>query len=286
METRMDNASLVLEGGGLRCTFTNGILDTFLQESLAFQHTVGVSAGACAAASYISRQKGRNWRVNVELASDPQFMGLRHLILKGSYFNPKFTFQEIPDRLAPFDYTAYFNNPAEADYIATARSTGQSVVFGKDEQKRLGINEVLLASSSIPLLAPAVKLDHDYYFDGGVADSIPVEYALTKRNKAVVILTQPRGYRKGPQGKSRMLRWSLRHYPEFLSTVLQRNERYNDTLALCERLEREGRIFVFAPHPDYLTSRIEPSQEKRGQSYRHGEQTAQMALPKLREFLA
>lgn len=286
MENRSEDTSLVLEGGGLRCTFTNGILDTFLQESLAFQHTVGVSAGACAAASYISRQKGRNWRVNVELASDPQFMGLRHLLLQGSYFNPKFTFQEIPDRLAPFDYTTYYSNPAEADYIATARSTGQSVVFNKDEQKRLGINEVLLASSSIPLLAPAVKLDNDYYFDGGVADSIPVEYALTKRNKAVVVLTQPRGYRKGPQGKSRMLRWSLRHYPEFLSTVLQRNERYNDTLALCERLEREGRIFVFAPEPAFVTSRTEPSQEMRGRSYRHGEQAALVALPHLREFLA
>lgn len=286
METQVTKTSLVLEGGGLRCTFTNGILDTFLQESLAFQHTVGVSAGACAAASYISRQKGRNWRVNVELASDPQFMGLRHLLLKGSYFNPQFTFKEIPDKLAPFDYSTYFANPAEAEYIATSRSTGKSVLFDKNAQKQLGINNVLLASSSIPMLAPAVPLGDDFFFDGGVADSIPVDYALTKSNKAVVVLTQPRGFRKSPPGKSRLLRFTLRKYPELLDTVLHRNERYNDTLSTCERLEREGRIFLFAPDPQFTSGRTEPSQEKRGRTYRHGEQCAAILMDRLREFLA
>ncbi|MEH7745218.1 patatin-like phospholipase family protein, partial [Neobacillus drentensis] len=57
----MENqVGLVLEGGGMRGVYTAGILEYFLETQLFFPYVIGVSAGACNAASYLSKQKGRN----------------------------------------------------------------------------------------------------------------------------------------------------------------------------------------------------------------------------------
>ena len=56
----MEKLGLVLEGGGNRGIYTAGVLDTFLDEDLAVDGVIGVSAGAIHGASYISKQKGRS----------------------------------------------------------------------------------------------------------------------------------------------------------------------------------------------------------------------------------
>ena len=50
---------LIMEGGGMRGIYTAGILDYFLEKNLEFDYTIGVSAGAVNAASYLSKQKER-----------------------------------------------------------------------------------------------------------------------------------------------------------------------------------------------------------------------------------
>ena len=41
----MEQAALVLEGGSLRCLFTAGVLDVFMEAELDFPYIIGVSAG-------------------------------------------------------------------------------------------------------------------------------------------------------------------------------------------------------------------------------------------------
>ena len=109
-EVDMKNSCIVLEGGGLRGAFTSGVLEYLLEKGLDFERVIGVSAGACVGASYVSKQKGRNRKVNVEYPSDKRYMGLHHLFKTGSYFNMKFIFEEIPTKLVPFDEQNFFNN--------------------------------------------------------------------------------------------------------------------------------------------------------------------------------
>ncbi|MBQ3588772.1 MAG: patatin-like phospholipase family protein, partial [Oscillospiraceae bacterium] len=40
------NAGLVLEGGGMRGSYTAGVLDYFIENGLEFRDVYGVSAGA------------------------------------------------------------------------------------------------------------------------------------------------------------------------------------------------------------------------------------------------
>ena len=266
----MKNSCLVLEGGGLRGAFTSGVLEYLLEQEICFDRVIGVSAGACVGASYVSGQKGRNKLVNVEYPSDKRYMGWKYLFTTGSYFNMKFVFGELPVKLVPFDETAFYANSTEFEAITTSCDTGEAVAFGKEAMATMGIDHVLVASSSIPLLSQPAPVGEKLYFDGGVSDSIPVLHALQRSEKAVVVLTRPRGYRKGRIGNKLLLKLVFRKYPAFLKTLLARNESYNKTLELCEQLELEGKLFLIVPSPEFSIGRTEKSLQKRMALYDHG----------------
>ena len=266
----MKQTCIVLEGGGLRGAFTSGVLEYLLEKNVNFDRVVGVSAGACVGASFVSKQKERNRKVNVEYPSDNRYMGFRHLLTTGSYFNMKFVFEEIPNKLVPFNEQAFLNNPSEFDVIATSLSTGNSAVFTKNDYSSIGLSKVLVASSSIPLLSKPIDIDGQLFFDGGVSDSIPVRYALSQHEKVVVVLTRPRGYRKSKLKHTLPFKLAFRKQPEFLATLLNRNEEYNKTLDFCELMAKEGRLLIIAPLPEYSIGRTEKSFEKRMGLYNHG----------------
>ena len=281
----MNNSCIVLEGGGLRGAFTSGVLEYFLDKDLNFDRVIGVSAGACTGASYLSKQKERNRKVNVEYPSDKRYMGLRHLILTGSYFNMKFVFEELPDKLVPYDEQALFKNPAEFDIIITSLLTGKPVVLSKSEIANISVGKALVATSSIPLLSQPADIGGQLFFDGGVSDSIPVKYALSKHEKAVVVLTRPRGYRKEETRGTTLFKLVFRKHPEFLETLLKRNEEYNKTLDFCEQMEQEGKLFIIAPSPEFSVGRTEKNYEKRLALYNHGYTLIDKEFENLQRFL-
>ena len=281
----MKNSCIVLEGGGLRGAFTGGVLEYFLEKELNFDRVIGVSAGACTGASYQSKQKGRNRKVNVEYPADKRYMGLTQLMTTGSYFNMKFIFDEIPNKLAPFDEKAFFNNPAEFNIVTTSLGSGDRIVLAKSDIANIGVSKALIASSSIPLLSQPVNIGGRLFFDGGVSDSIPVRYALSKHEKAVVILTRPRGYRKGEMGAKLLFKLVFRKHPEFLETLLKRNDEYNKTLDFCEQMEQEGKLFIIAPAPEFSIGRTEKSYEKRLALYNHGYKVSSIEYENLQLFL-
>lgn len=281
----MKNTCIVLEGGGLRGAFTCGVLEFLLENKVQFQSVIGVSAGACNAASYVSEQSGRNWKVNIELPSDKRFMGIKYLITKGSYFNMPFVFDEIPKKLIPFDELAFYKNPAEFDVVISSLETGKSIVLAKEKIKEIGLDKALIATSSIPFLSKPVIIDGQLYYDGGVTDPIPARYALSKHEKAVVVLTRPRGYRKGETSNKALIRYAFRKYPEFMKTMLNRNDAYNETLDFCEKMEQEGKLFILAPSAEFNIGRLEKSFEKRAELYHHGYHLMSMEFGKLKAFL-
>jgi len=281
----MKNTCIVLEGGGLRGAFTSGVLEYLLEKEFNFDRVIGVSAGACVGASYLSKQKGRNRKVNVEYPSDKRYMGFRHLVKTGSYFNMKFVFEELPLKLVPFDEQAFYKNPSEFDILTTSLNTGNSVVFTKSEIATIGLDKALVASSSIPLLSKPVDIGGQLFFDGGVSNSIPVKYALSKHEKAVVVLTRPRGYRKEMIKSELVFKLAFRKHPEFLTTLLKRNEEYNKTLDFCDQMEKEGILFILAPSQEFSIGRTEQSLEKRMNFYNHGYTLIQKEFENLSAFL-
>jgi predicted patatin/cPLA2 family phospholipase len=277
---------LILEGGGLRCTFTAGILEYFLKNSIQFLNVYGVSAGAGVAASYISGQRGRNFRVNVQMPSDPRFAGFRNFFKEGSFFGMNFLYNEIPNKIDPFDYETYFSTPVSFTVVVTSLDTGKPVYLTNNKNDKNYAMKLLTASGSIPLLAPPIEIDGSWYYDGGVGDSIPLDQALETYDKAVVILTRKRGYRKKAQKMKPYIKYKFRHFPEFAQALISRNDKYNSLLDKIDLLEKQGRIFVIAPEkPELIVGRMERKFLRLEAFYNYGHELISERYSDLQNFL-
>ena len=114
-----NNTGLVLEGGGMRGVFTCGVLDAFMKHNMYFNYVVAVSAGAGNGMSYISRQPGRARVTNIDYMDKFHFIGLRYLLTQGCIFDAELLYDKVPNEYVPFDYDAYFNNPATFEMVTT-----------------------------------------------------------------------------------------------------------------------------------------------------------------------
>ncbi|WP_127587299.1 patatin-like phospholipase family protein [Paenibacillus koleovorans] len=275
---------LVLEGGGMRGVYTAGVLERFAEENVYFPYLTGVSAGACMAASYLSRQRNRNRVVNIDYVSDPRYLSWTNYWRSRQLFGMDFIFDEIPNRLVPFDFETFA--AAEEQFVVgtTDCRTGRPVYFEKHEQGFDGL-QVMRASSSLPFIAPIVSYQGMELLDGGISDPIPVRRAESDgyaRN--VVILTRNLGYRKKPNAFSWLVRRAYRHYPELVRTMLRRHEVYNDTMEYIERAAANGSMFVIRPEVPLAVGRMERNRDKLEALYRQGYEDAGRLLPAMREW--
>ncbi|MCI9340490.1 MAG: patatin family protein, partial [Dorea sp.] len=272
----MIKATMVLEGGATRGVFTSGVLDYLMERDLYTSHVIGVSAGSCNGLGYVARQPGRTRDCTIHEEREYSFYyGFRKFIRKKSLMDMDMIFDRYPNEFFPFDYDTYFASETECEIVATNCETGQAEYL-TEHKDRERLMKICRASSSMPLVSPIVNVDGVPYLDGGLADSIPVKRAVEKGNKKIiVVLTRNPGYRKKPtsQAVADLYRRAYRKYPQLVKTTIRRNYEYNRQIHLVERLEREGRIFVFQPLIPTV-SRLERDCEALAHFYKHGYQQA------------
>ena len=246
----------MLEGGGMRGLYTTGVLDAFLEKKVYFEYIIGTSAGATHALSYISRQKGRARRVNVDYVRRSDYMGIRCLLKERSLFGMDLLFNKIPYLLDLYDFEAFEKNVAFYFIAVTALQSGKAVYLAP--RKASAVLPAAMASCSLPLVSPPVYIDGIPYLDGGIADSIPIRKALADGNdRAVIVLTQPKGYRKTASGSQWVFRAMYRKYPDFVQAMENRVCAYNETLDFIDSLEAEGRVMVIRPEMQAGLKRLE-----------------------------
>lgn len=279
------NTALVLEGGGFRGIFTAGILEVFLEEQLFFESVYGVSAGASYGASYLARQAGRNIAVN-EFIGDKRYCSVWNWMREGSLFSWDFIYEEIPQCIIPFDYNVLKESESKFYVGASNCETGDPEYFLLNECDKKDFKTILSASSSIPLIAPVVSFRGKLLLDGGLSDSIPFEYALSQGNKrAVVILTQPQGYLKGPLKAASFFKWYFRKQPKIYEMLQSRTERYNNAVHRLEQMEKEGAVYVIRPGEKLLVSRLENNPDKTAMVYQSAMELARKQLQDLQRWL-
>jgi predicted patatin/cPLA2 family phospholipase len=79
----------------------------FFKENIEFPYIVGVSAGISNAASYVSKQFGRNIEILEKYRCDNRYIGAKNFFRCKSLFGIDFVFGEIPNKLVPFDYNTF-----------------------------------------------------------------------------------------------------------------------------------------------------------------------------------
>ncbi|MGJ7921495.1 patatin-like phospholipase family protein [Neobacillus sp. LXY-4] len=280
----LNNVGLVLEGGGMRGVYTAGVLECFLESNLNFPYVIGVSAGACNAASYLSKQKGRNHKVNIDYVTDPRYLSWRNFLKTRQVFGMDFIFGEIPNKLVPYDYDAFYRSPAEFVVGTTDCITGKPVYFSKQEYGH-EILTVLKASSSLPFVAEEVSFQDKILLDGGISDPIPIKKAQQDGyNKNIVVLTRNYGYQKKPSRFHFLAKGKYPNYPGLQNALKRRYQTYNETIRYLEEEENKGNVLIIRPSEPIEVGRMERKPEKLEKLYESGYKDAKNYIQKITQW--
>lgn len=255
-------SGLILEGGGMRGVYTSGVLECFLENEVFPDYIIGVSAGACSAASYISRQNGRNHKVTIGYVEHPDYISFKNLILKRELFGMDLIFDEIPNNLVPFDFTR-FNEATEEFVVGTTNClTGESIYFYKSVSAR-DILTIIRASSSLPFMSHPIKYDGYTLMDGAISDPIPIRKAIADQvEKPIIVLTKEKGYRISKSYLSKITSYLYKDFKGLVNMMEIRHELYNETLEFIEKLEEEKKAIVIRPTQSYNIGRVERNSAK------------------------
>ena len=280
----MATMGLVLEGGGMKGIYTAGVLDFFLDKGLEFSSCYGVSAGACHLCSFLSKQRGRAYDISVDYLEDKNYCSISSLLRTGDLFGVKMCYDDIPNRLNPYDYDAFNAYPGRAFAVVTNIETGRPEYLRLREMHR----DILAvrASASLPLVSRTVRIDGKPYLDGGLSDSVPIMHSILDGNrKNVVVLTKEVGYRREPAGNLGLIRLRYAKYPKVYELMAGRHVAYNRMLDYLEAQEKNGQAFVIRPQKKSGVGRVEKDKEKLRLLYEEGYQEASESYERLMAYL-
>lgn len=266
----ISETGLVLEGGGMRGTFTSGVLDAFMKYDLYFNYVVAVSAGACNGLSYISRQPRRARLSNIDMLVKYNYIGLRHLVTQGCIFDPELLYDRFPNELIPYDYDTYFASPSTFEMVVTNCNTGRAEYLTEKDGDRQRLLDICRASSSLPYVSNVIDVDGQPYLDGGIVDSIPVGRAIDMGyDRNVLVLTRNRGYRNTSKDR-KIPKFIYKKYPRLRVALSRRIAEYNHQLDMVEEMEDKGLVDVIRPLRPMDVDRIEKDEKKLEALYEEG----------------
>ncbi|SFD44478.1 Predicted phospholipase, patatin/cPLA2 family [Lentibacillus persicus] len=285
VETLEYEASLMLEGGGMRCAFTVGVLDFFLDQKIEFPAVATASAGALIGSSYIARQRDRNTNLLAAITKSRGTISIRRLLQKKELFSMDLIFDKLSNQAFPLEFQAFSQSESKFIIGTTDINTGKPEFYDQFN-RQMDLSTVIRASCSLPVLAPSIDYKGKQLIDGGVADPIPITPLIEQGFKRhVIVLTRNKDYVKQPT----KLNWFYKHMfkdkPNLIKLLRDRHLRYNETMEKIRTMEARNEVFVIQPEKPLEASRIEKSQQKLEALYYQGYQVAQEKHQALLDFL-
>ena len=275
---------LVLEGGAMRGLFTAGIIDVMMEAHVEPDGLIGVSAVAAFGCNYKSRQPGRAIRYNKRFARDKRYCSWQSWLKTGNLYNADFGYRIVPTQYDIFDDKAFEENPMEFYAVCTDVETGKPV-YKKLEKGGQLTYDWIRASASMPLASKVVELEGMKVLDGGVADSIPLEYFESiGYEKNLVILTQPDGYIKEHNKLMPLMRVALRKYPNMIEAMDKRHNMYNQQLSYVYQAESTGRALVIRPEAPLKIGHISHNPDEMQRVYEIGRTTGMKYIERIKAF--
>lgn len=266
-------------GGGVRDVFGAGVLEGCMEKGLSFDVCLGVSAGSGNLTSFLAGQKGRNYRFYSDFCFRKQYIGFGNFLKNRNYVNLDYAYSVLSDRNGecPLDMEKVLENPAEFYVVTCDAKTAVAVYFDKNGLKEYGL-DVIKASSSLPVVNTPYPVGKGLYFDGGLADPIPLEKAFSLGcDKVVIILSRPRDFFRVPKKDAMFAKLIRRKYPKASKALAMRYRKYNESLLIAQKYEKEGRVRIIAPTDCYGMSTLTRDKEKIARLYEDGKKAAEKA---------
>lgn len=247
----LNNTALVAEGGGQRGIFTAGVLDSWLHTGFnPFDLLIGTSAGAQNLSSYMTCQKGYGRQSITSLSSDPRFFNLSRALIGKHAVDLDWYFAQVekPENQLNIPYGEKRLANRQLLFTATKANDHSAAFFSPNKDNWL---TVLKASSALPILYKrGVKIDDEYYIDGGVAAPIPVEEAYQRGAKRIVVI------RTVPEDSNVQSPWvhklksmfcSANRCPKVLELITHHENAYEATLNFIKRPPSDVEIVQIFP---------------------------------------
>lgn len=282
----MEKIGLVLEGGGFRGLFVEGVLGWLLDNDIEIPYVIGVSMGALNGSNYISKQKGRNLKIAEAFIDDKRYISTKNLITTGSLFGMDFIFDDIAYRYNKFDFEAYFKSNQEFVVGASNCEDGSTSYIKKSESDEKLIIRALRASISLPFIAQTVSINNIPHLDGGITDPIPVRHALKDGcDKVIIITSRDESYIKHRFKGSTLSKIFYRKYPSVSFALKNRHLVYAETQDFINALEKSGIAYVMRPDKPLEVGRTEKDIEKIKDVYNKGYEVARKNKKAILEFI-
>lgn len=265
----MKKTGLVLEGGGIRALYASGVLDAFIENNIEFPYVIGVSAGSCNGVSFLGKGLHRMRDITIGYSGDERYKSFKSVVKNGEYLNSKWVFGELSYEMFPLDYDAYEKSNATMCVVATNANTGKAEYF-YPKSFRNGCEE-LRASCALPIATKPVSLNGQLYYDGGVADSIPLRHAFEDGcEKCVVILTQDKDFVKKPIGHDGAVHKVFKKYPNIADGISNRHNMYNSQREYAFEQQEKGNALVICPDEPLHCSTLSVTEEQQKWIYELG----------------
>ncbi len=263
-------------GGGLRGIYGAGVLDRCMEEGVRFDCCIGVSAGAANMSSYVAGQHGRNKPFYQDYSFRKEYMSVGNLVRRHSYLDLEYVYGALSNAGGenPLDYPAMVENPAELVIVAAEARTGNPVYFTKEDLRQDDYRP-LMASCCIPVIDRPYVIEGVPYYDGGLADPMPLEKALAMGcDRVAVILTKPIAPEQTGSRDKKLAKLLRHRYPAAARGLALRAERYNKTVRQALKLEQAGKACVLAPDSTEGMATLTKDRESLEKMYRKGWQDA------------
>ena len=101
----------------------------------------------------------------------------------------------------------------------------------------------------------------------------------------MVVLTQPKGYRKGKNSIMPLIRRKYKRYPNLVTAMENRPAMYNETVDYIAQEETAGRLLVIRPPQALPVDRVEKNPEHLKAAYNIGRQEAEKRLAEVKAYL-
>ena len=191
----------------------------------------------------------------------------------------------MPSELDLFDNTTFEADPTEYYVVCTDVESGEAV-YHLLEKGGHQAYDWIRASASMPVVSKMVELGGKKLLDGGVADSIPLQFFEEKGfSRNVVVLTQPDGYVKKKNPFLPLMRLWLRKYPNMVRALAERHLMYNRQLEYVRARENAGSALVIRPPHALDIGHVSHNPEEMKAVYDIGRKTAEQQLEQIKRFL-
>ncbi len=251
-----ERTALVVQGGGVRGAFGNGVLRSFEDAGLsqAFDVMLGVSAGFLNLVYFAARQAKDCSSLYGDFAALGKLAKPWRL---RSMLDLDTVVEEGMKRRFPVDIAELEANPSHMMAALTDARSGEAV-YVDPKDRDLDLYEVVRAACAIPgLYNRAVQIRGTEYVDGGIAVNAPLSaaYGLGVQNIVVVLTRTDRGSGMRVRCCTRAIdAVALRGFDPTIRTTLARRRHAPDQQHRCDHPsdaasegDRTGNIWIVRP---------------------------------------